>query len=175
MLWFAVPRDSPCPHFPYSESYITWNTMAHRKGVYLLLKATVKNNEHIYCFLYFTDLFTPVTESIKCWANPELSVIIGKKNTIQVGYTVIVNTTKIFIEDLNQWRSQENFQGGAKPYRRGGKNFEKSQIFTPKKLFHEFHEICHSVTFIVIVNSHQRWKQTRNRVCFHLWCELTLA
>ena len=25
------------------------------------------------------------------------------------------------------------------------------------------------------VNSHQRWKQTRNRVCFHPWCELTLA
>ena len=25
-----------------------------------------------------------------------------------------------------------------------------------------------SVTFIVLVNSHQRWKQTRNRVCFHL-------
>ena len=25
------------------------------------------------------------------------------------------------------------------------------------------------------VNSYQRWKQTRNRVCFHLWCELTLA
>ena len=23
------------------------------------------------------------------------------------------------------------------------------------------------------VNSHQRWKQTRNRICFHLWCELT--
>ena len=23
------------------------------------------------------------------------------------------------------------------------------------------------------VNSHQRWKQTRIRVCFHLWCELT--
>ena len=23
------------------------------------------------------------------------------------------------------------------------------------------------------VNSHQRWKQTRLRVCFHLWCELT--
>ena len=22
------------------------------------------------------------------------------------------------------------------------------------------------------VNSHQRWKQTRFRVCFHLWCEL---
>ena len=40
---------------------------------------------------------------------------------------------------------------------------------------HEFHETCHSVTFIVVVNSHQRWKQTRNRVCFHLWCELTLA
>ena len=39
----------------------------------------------------------------------------------------------------------------------------------------EFHEACHSVTFIVLVNSHQRWKQTRNRVCFHLWCELTLA
>ena len=27
----------------------------------------------------------------------------------------------------------------------------------------------------VRVNSHQRWKQTRFRVCFHLWCELTLA
>ena len=40
---------------------------------------------------------------------------------------------------------------------------------------HEFHETCHSVTFIVLVNSHQRWKQTWNRVCFHLWCELTLA
>ena len=26
-----------------------------------------------------------------------------------------------------------------------------------------------------VVNSHQRWKQTRNRVCFHLCCELTLA
>ena len=23
------------------------------------------------------------------------------------------------------------------------------------------------------VNSHQRWKQTRFRICFHLWCELT--
>ena len=23
------------------------------------------------------------------------------------------------------------------------------------------------------VNSHQRWRQTRFRVCFHLWCELT--
>ena len=23
------------------------------------------------------------------------------------------------------------------------------------------------------VNSHQRWKQARIRVCFHLWCELT--
>ena len=39
----------------------------------------------------------------------------------------------------------------------------------------EFHETCHSVTFIVVVNSHQRWKQTRNRICFHLWRELTLA
>ena len=28
---------------------------------------------------------------------------------------------------------------------------------------------------IVLVNSHQRWKQKRNRVCFHLWCELTLG
>ena len=25
------------------------------------------------------------------------------------------------------------------------------------------------------VNSHPRWKQTRFRVCFHLWCELTLT
>ena len=31
------------------------------------------------------------------------------------------------------------------------------------------------VHVIVLVNSHQRWKQTCNRVCFHLWCELTLA
>ena len=28
---------------------------------------------------------------------------------------------------------------------------------------HEFHEPCHSVTFIVLVHSHQRWKQTLNR------------
>ena len=40
---------------------------------------------------------------------------------------------------------------------------------------HEFHETRHSVIFIVLVNSHQRWKQTRFHVCFHLWCELTLA
>ena len=40
---------------------------------------------------------------------------------------------------------------------------------------HESHETCHSAIFIVLVNSHQRWKQTRNRVCFHLWCELTMA
>ena len=38
---------------------------------------------------------------------------------------------------------------------------------------HELHETGHSVTFIVLVNSHQRWKQTRNRVCFHVWRELT--
>ena len=52
---------------------------------------------------------------------------------------------------------------------------------------HEFHETCHSVTFHFMkkgsqtmlwhhntrVNSHQIWKQTRFRVCFHLWCELT--
>ena len=25
------------------------------------------------------------------------------------------------------------------------------------------------------VNSHQRWKQTRFRACFHLWCELTIT
>ena len=25
------------------------------------------------------------------------------------------------------------------------------------------------------VNSHQRWKQTRFRICFHLWCELTIT
>ena len=42
-------------------------------------------------------------------------------------------------------------------------------------VWHEFHESCYSVTLIVLVISHQRWKQTRNRVCFHLWCELTLA
>ena len=38
-----------------------------------------------------------------------------------------------------------------------------------------FFFIMNSITFIVLVNSHQRWKLTRNRVCFHLWCELTLA
>ena len=62
-------------------------------------------------------------------------------------------------------------------------------MFIPKQLSlsHEFHENHHSVTFYFIknrlqtmlwhhnarVNSHQRWKQTRFRVCFHLWCELT--
>ena len=48
-------------------------------------------------------------------------------------------------------------------------------------------QTCHSVTFYFMkkrlqtmlwhgntkVNSHQRWKQTRFRVCFYLWCELT--
>ena len=54
-------------------------------------------------------------------------------------------------------------------------------------ILQEFHETCHSVTFIwwkkrlqtmlfhynAGVSSHQRWKQTRFPVCFHLWCELT--
>ena len=35
--------------------------------------------------------------------------------------------------------------------------------------YHETMLWCYNA----IVNSHQRWKQTRNRVCFHLWCELT--
>ena len=39
----------------------------------------------------------------------------------------------------------------------------------------EFHETCPSVTLIVLVNSHQRWEQTWNRICFHLCCELTLV
>ena len=30
-------------------------------------------------------------------------------------------------------------------------------------------------TQMVLVNSHQRWKQTLICVCFHLWCELTPA
>ena len=52
---------------------------------------------------------------------------------------------------------------------------------------HEFHETCDSLTLYFMkkkipndavtpqrhLNSHQRWKQTRFRVCFHLWCELT--
>ena len=48
------------------------------------------------------------------------------------------------------------------------------------KLLHEFHETCHETCLQTMlwhynarVNSHQRWKQTRFRVCFHLWCELT--
>ena len=49
------------------------------------------------------------------------------------------------------------------------------QIHRSGHTSHEFHETCHSVTCIVLVNSHQRWKQTRYCVCFHLWCELTLA
>ena len=40
---------------------------------------------------------------------------------------------------------------------------------------HEFREACLSVTFIVVVNSHQRAKQMWNCICFYLWCELTLA
>ena len=47
------------------------------------------------------------------------------------------------------------------------------QVYGAWGIYHEFHESCHSVIFIVVVNSHQRWKQTRFRVCFHLWCELT--
>ena len=55
--------------------------------------------------------------------------------------------------------------------------------------FHEFHETCHSITFLfdkkrlqtmlwhhyARVNSHQRWKQTLFCVCYHLRCELTIA
>ena len=62
----------------------------------------------------------------------------------------------------------------------------KKQLTSTK---HEFRETCHSITFLinkkrlqtmlwhhyVRVNSHQRWKQTRFRVCFHLWCELTIT
>ena len=51
----------------------------------------------------------------------------------------------------------------------------------------EFHETCHFSCILFHekrlqtmlwhhnagVNGHQRWKQTRLRICFHLWCELT--
>ena len=55
---------------------------------------------------------------------------------------------------------------------------------------HEFHEFCHSVTLYFLkkkglqmmlwhhntrINSHQRWKQMRFRICFHLWCEMTIT
>ena len=73
-------------------------------------------------------------------------------------------------------------------------SFQVWDIFFVLKMFktkwvseHEFHETCHSVTFYFMrkvskrccdtakarVNSHQRWKQMRFRICFHLWCELT--
>ena len=54
-------------------------------------------------------------------------------------------------------------------------DWQVTQTSKRQHTYHGFHETCHYVTFIVLVNSHQRWKQTRNRVCFHLWCELTLA
>ena len=40
-------------------------------------------------------------------------------------------------------------------------------------LFHEKRLQTTLWHLIARVNSHQRWKQTRNRVYFHLWCELT--
>ena len=67
------------------------------------------------------------------------------------------------------WHGMENVKSTKKILVTSTRNIS---LEFPK---HEFHETCHSVTFIALVNSHQRWKQTRNRVCFHLWCELTLA
>ena len=60
-------------------------------------------------------------------------------------------------------------------------------LFSKRVVYHEFHETCHSVNILfheqrlqtmlwdhsAWINSRQRWKQTRFRVCFHLWCELT--
>ena len=40
---------------------------------------------------------------------------------------------------------------------------------------HEFHETGHSVTSHCTGQFTPKMKETRNRVCFHLWCELTLA
>ena len=51
-------------------------------------------------------------------------------------------------------------------------------LYVVQKITHSMNSMklvkC-SVTFIVLVTSHQGWKQTRNCVCFHLWSELTLA
>ena len=100
---------------------------------------------------------------------------MSKKISGRVQY--LAGPQKLLLTAWHPW----DISGVARKISRGGKTFQggakisKSKIFRPKKPFHEFHETCHSATFIVIVNSHQRWKQKRNRICFHLWCELTLA
>ena len=38
----------------------------------------------------------------------------------------------------------------------GGAKVSEENKLLIKKTGHEFHETCHSVTFIVLVNSHQR-------------------
>ena len=98
------------------------------------------------------------------------------------------NTLKICLWSFNQWCC---CRGGGNRPPPGSilalKKYRFSYVAINAK--HEFHETCHSITFLfdkkrlqmvlwhhyARVNSHQRWKQTRFRVCFHLWCELTIT
>ena len=80
---------------------------------------------------------------------------------------VIPAQSRLVITSSNLWRSLKIFIKRHAPV-----NLYHYSLATAFAT-HEFHETCHPVTFIVLVNSRQRWKQMRNRVCFHLWCELT--
>ena len=91
-------------------------------------------------------------------------------------------------EDRALW---DSFSGGHQGYKGPSQKHPNGQqekcTWRLPSTQHEFNEICHSVTFYFMkkrlqtmlwhhnarVNSHQRWKQMRFRVCFHLWCELT--
>ena len=63
------------------------------------------------------------------------------------------------------------------PTRFGG-SLALASLFTEEKkgYFHEFHQKRLQTMLWrnkARVNPHQRWKQTRFCICFHLWCELT--
>ena len=78
--------------------------------------------------------------------------------SIHLCTTVLVCTTEKFLQILI-WK--------------GMSTMNSMKLVTPLRLFHEKRLQLMLWHHNARVKSHQRWKQMRFCICFHLWCELT--
>ena len=149
LLLFVTPWNTP--QVQLSKLFKLWTTLGCNQQLAartILLTARVKNRT------------SPLGNIIAyfCLQNASLGI-----------YNKHITCTTSIVLTWCQFPYHQNWQKVASIFASISKQLKH------KDLYQEFHETCHSVTFIVLVNSHKRWKQTQNRVCFHLWCELTLA
>ena len=144
-----------------------------------------KKNSHIsvtYCMFLIWNLHSspepPLLRSESLW-QPDYQERIGSEETAEGSFQRWRESWAPLLQNCRwqdcSWSDTPLHCLDRQPWIWNNCKWINSYGYTVNVCYREFHETCHSVTFIVLVNLHQRWKQTRNRVCFHLWCELTLA